>query len=113
MWGAPQGINNTLVTPDVVSVTAHNGDPAANFQAYYPEQSADHVLPQSQFKDDGAGGKFCTLNACPEANLTNAASWAKYGISFAGSIAPAGVTKRPDVVGLCGPVDTPTPGVPA
>ena len=57
---------------------------------YYAEQHADFVVPQTTD----------ALTGVPEAGLTNAQAWAKYGQAIAGSVAPAAATTRAGIDGL-------------
>ena len=47
-------------------------------------QAAGYVMQTTQVRTDG----LVEIEASPEAGLTNAQLWAKYGIAFAGSVAP-------------------------
>ncbi len=85
-----------MIQKDDVLVYDYNGVPGDRFRVYYREQRADWILGQTA--DQGA-----TVGS-PVAGLTNAQNWAAYGISFAGSVAPAGATSRPAIEGLLGPI---------
>ena len=67
-----------------------------NFQVFYRQQAANYILPQTTYYAPGVVQDL----GCPEAGLTNAQAWQKYGIAFAGSIAPADATTRSNIIGL-------------
>jgi hypothetical protein len=85
-----------LVVSDTVYVTSYNGVSGDNFQVYYNEQTAGFVMPQTS-----ANGT--TLVGSPEAGLTNAQNWVKYGIAIAGSVAPSTAATRNGIGGLVKP----------
>jgi hypothetical protein len=74
-----------------------------DFQVYYREQDASFVLPATD--PSALGGRGPATVGSPEAGLTNAQNWARYGIAMAGAIAPPGATaSRPEINGLVGPI---------
>lgn len=93
-----------LVKSDVTTVEAFNGVTGDDFQVFYHEQRPDFVVPQSSGNLVGA----------PVAGLTNAQTWATYGIAIAGEVA-TNAGPRPGIYGLVRPsggqVSTPTPAV--
>jgi hypothetical protein len=97
------GYSRNLVQSDTVTVTDFGGVAGDSFRLYYAQQSPDFVMPQTKANADGSP----SLLACPEAGLTNAQAFAKYGIAVGGSVAPAEAVARPGVVGLAGPAATP------
>ncbi len=82
------------VLKDELVVYGYNGVAGDDFQIYYPEQSPDFIVPQSS-----APGVFPTIIGSPEAGLTNAQNWAKYGLAIAGAVLPSGTTTRDGIVG--------------
>ncbi len=92
-----------LVNTSIVRVYDYNQVPGDDFQVYYHEQDASYILPQTNpvllsTRENGDIG-------APEAGLTNAEAWARYGIALAGAVAPAGATdSRPEINGLVGPI---------
>ena len=83
--------NSNWIQSDQVFVYNYNRVSGDNFRVYYNEQEASFVIPKTG------------VNGCvgsPEAGLTNAENWAKYGIAFAGEVAPPDVTTRAGVYGL-------------
>src|SRR5262249_49773319 len=72
---ASNGGFGNLIVSDQVFVTNYNGVAGDNFQVYYAEQAADFILPQTN---------GTALIGSPEAGLTNAQNWLKYGIALAG-----------------------------
>jgi len=95
---AVESVSN-LVQSDKVFVYDYNGVPDDNFRLYYNEQAANYVLPQTTFNEDGTA----ILRACPLDGLTNAESWAIYGVAFAGAIVPDDATPRNGIWGLVEP----------
>jgi hypothetical protein len=92
---AQQTAANVIVS-DTIKVTSYNGVVGDDFNVMYPQQAPDFVLPQTV----GPVGIYpIKLQGCPEAGLTNAQAWAKYGISAAGSVSPSSTT-RAGVVGF-------------
>jgi hypothetical protein len=85
---------------DQVFVYDYNMVPGQNFQIYYNGQAANAILPQTQLNPDGTQ----RVTASPDAGLTNAQAWAKYGIADAGAIAPSSATTEAGIVGLVTPV---------
>jgi uncharacterized repeat protein (TIGR01451 family) len=96
MTGLPAGDLVNYVASDTVYVYGFNGVAGDNFQVYYNQQAASYILPQSTFNPDGTIQNL----GCPVAGLSNAQAWQRYGIAFAGSVAPADATTRTGIVGL-------------
>jgi hypothetical protein len=67
-------------------------------RVFYPQAARGAILPQTQVLASG----HVTLNGCPEAGLTNAEAFAKYGVCFGGTLPPEGAVTVPGVVGLVG-----------
>jgi hypothetical protein len=82
MAGWQLGQATLLTVLDQLFITRLNGDPNNNVQVYYQEQKADAVFI--------ASGTYrgSTVLGSPEAGLTNAQTWAKYGVAYAGAVAP-------------------------
>ena len=78
-----------LVQRDRVFVEAFDGVPGDDFQVFYNEQAPGFVIPQSSGN----------LAGSPEAGLTNARNWDRYGIAIAGEMA-TGVESRAGIYGL-------------
>ena len=70
-----------------------------DFRVYYYEQRADYVLEQSDANRGTIGS--------PEAGLTNQQNWDKYGIAFAGEVAPKDAVERAGIRGLVYPTNVP------
>jgi len=77
--GGNGGTVGNLIVSDKVFVTNWQGVQGDNFQVFYNEQAANYIVPLDNSPN---------LVGCPEANLTNAQCWAKYGIAIAGAVAP-------------------------
>jgi hypothetical protein len=90
-----------LTIKDEVFVTDYNRVSGDSFQVFYDEQHPDFVMPKS--------GTAIGLIGSPEAGLTNAQAWEKYGIAFAGAVAPRDAAKRPGIIGLIVPIKTTVP----
>lgn len=92
-----------LVKRDAVFVFGYNGAAGDDFQAFYPEQRPDFVLPQSSGN----------LVGSPAAGLTNAQNWTTYGVALAGEVA-SGDAPRAGVIGTVRPgTADPGPAPPA
>lgn len=114
-WGAPSAVRldgrvdtNTsgsnvfnLAGKNEVYVADFQGVAGDNFRAYFPEQLADAVMPATKAQPNSAQ---LQVNGCPEEGLTNAQSWAKYGIAWGGAVVPAGAAEREGVLGLVVPL---------
>ncbi len=96
VMGFGDGGGCNCVAEDVVLVYGFDRIPGDDFRVYYREQGPDFIVPVSS-----RAGR--PIIGCPEAGLSNAASWRKYGIAVAGSIAPTTAT-RPGIVGLVGAI---------
>ncbi len=77
--GSGNGGFGNYIVPDTVFVTDYNGVAGDNFQVFYNEQAPGFLVPQTN--------STRTIGS-PEAGLTNAQNWAKYGIAIAGAVAP-------------------------
>jgi hypothetical protein len=86
---------NYPVVKDELVVTGFNGVAGDNFQVYYNEQSPDFIVPQGTYP----GGVAPNVIGSPEAGLTNAQNWAKYGIAIAGAVLPSGTITRNGIIG--------------
>lgn len=80
-----------FVQSDEIYVENYDRVTGDNFRVYYHAQKPEFVLPQS-----GPDGRI----GSPEAGLTNAENWSKYGLAFAGSIAPATAVRQDGINGL-------------
>jgi hypothetical protein len=97
----PGRMNQNLMASTVVKVFQYQGDPTANFRLYFNEEAASAIVPQSQFWENTT---LETVHAAPEAGLTGAQVWAKYGIAIGGALAPTTATTKANIVGLVAPI---------
>jgi hypothetical protein len=86
-----------FIQSDQVFVTNFNGVTGDNFQVYYMEQSPDFIVPQTTYygpdnNHDGIPDWVDRLGA-PVSGLTNAQTWATYGIAIAGAVSPTSATR--------------------
>jgi G8 domain len=81
--------NRNYVVSDQVVVQDYDGVPGQNFRVYYNEQRPTAIVPQTQGSNIGA----------PVAGLTNAQTWAIYGLAIAGEVAPC-LGTRPEIKGI-------------
>jgi hypothetical protein len=113
---------------DQTLVKSHQQVPGDDFQAFYAEQAATSIMPQTVLDNPQppkARKTTCWSIGCPDAGMTNAQSAAKYSYGYtntgwhqeattppaagqtplctAGQVAPATARKRPDVYGLVVP----------
>ena len=87
----------SVVQTDTLTATNHQGVAGADFQAYYPQQAPEFVVPQSVA---GLGGIPRFIGA-PVAGLTNTQALAEYGVAIAGGIAPCrDQTTHPTISGF-------------
>ena len=99
-----EGIDYTH--PSIVRVYDYNRVIGDNFQVFYREQAANYILPQTDpallsNRDRGTIGS-------PQAGLTNAQNWAKYGIAMAGAVAPSTAkASRSEIQGLVAAIQPP------
>lgn len=93
-YNKDDGYSYNLIALDRMDVAAWQGDVSQNFRVYYADQAPTAVMPQTIANTDGTR----KLIGAPTAGLTNAQTWATYGIAIAGAVAPC-TTTRPDVVG--------------
>jgi hypothetical protein len=94
--GSGDGGHVNFIVQDAVYVTNYNGIAGDNFQVFYMQQAAGFIVPQS------TSDNYTTIGS-PEAGLTNAQTWAKYGIAIAGAVAPSTATTMSGIVGLVQP----------
>jgi hypothetical protein len=94
--------STSLISLDQVFVYNYNQVQGNNFQVYYTQQQANFVVPQTMLNPNDPSRVWIT--ASPEAGLTNAQNWARYGIAIAGAIAPANTTTQSEINGLIGPI---------
>jgi hypothetical protein len=94
-YGASQ-MNGNVIQSDTVLAYNYNQIAGLNYQIYYNEQAANFVVPLSVTPTASNGG----LVGAPVAGLTNAQTWAQYGIAIAGAVAPTNATTRSDIYGL-------------
>jgi len=79
---------------DQILVYNFNGVAGNNFQVFRPQQTANSVVPETTFNQDGT----IAINGCtgvgqtPEAGLTNTQCMAQFGRAMFGQIAPANAT---------------------
>src|SRR5262249_28513042 len=91
---------SNLIQLDTIRVTDYNGTAGADFRVYYKEQAATFVVPQSVWNVDGT----TKVTGSPEAGLTNAQTWAKYGLAIAGGISSCTDTSTyPEIDGFVCP----------
>jgi len=95
----------TLVRRDELSVMRYQGQKGNDFNVLYPQQEASFVVPQTILNSDGTP----QLEGAPDAGLTNAEAWDKYGIAIAGRVAKAGYSMLPEITGLVERASTPPP----
>ena len=88
------GVN--LIDLDQVYVYNYNGISGDNFQLYYTQQAASFVVPQTILNSDGTA----SVLGAPVSGLTNAQTWALYGIAIAGAVAPSDATTMSGIDGL-------------
>jgi hypothetical protein len=67
------------------------GYQGVDWRLYFHSQAADALCPLASARPH---------SGAPEAGLTNAQAWAKYGIAVAGAVAPANCVTPPGIVGL-------------
>ncbi len=91
--------------PSIVRVYDYNQVPGDNFQVFYNEQVAGYVLPKTNLEVIGTRDR-ANLGV-PEEGLTNAQSWARYGLAMGGGVVPSSATTKPDIVGLVAPIQSP------
>ncbi len=91
-----------LTQPSVVMVYDYNGVAGDNFQAFYKEQAASFVMPQTS--PNLLNGVGTGTIGSPVAGLTNAQNWTSFGIAVAGAVAPASATARSGITGLVAPL---------
>jgi hypothetical protein len=93
--GRDNHTNCNLVKPDLVTLDGQ--------RVYYPEAARDAVLPQSILYDPTRPELGHTVYACPEAGLTNAQAFAKYGVCFGGAMPPVGTVPLAGSIALIAP----------
>jgi PKD repeat protein len=81
---------------DQVLVYNYNGVTGDNFQVYYTQQAASFIVPQTVLNSNGTP----KLEGAPVAGLTNAQTWALYGVAIAGAVAPSTATTMNNINGL-------------
>lgn len=95
------GVNYTQ--KDEILVYNYNGVAGDNFQVYYTEQRPDFIVPKTTYyglDTDGDGlPNWIDNQGSPEAGLTNAENWEKYGIAIAGAVSPTSDT-RASIIGF-------------
>ena len=87
-----RGNNVDWTLRDTFTVYDFNGVAGDNFQVFWRQQAADAIMPASDPAQNKVGA--------PVAGLTNQQAWDRYGIAFAGAIAPADATTRDGIDGL-------------
>ncbi|MCI0379427.1 MAG: Ig-like domain-containing protein [Gemmataceae bacterium] len=90
----PETVRN-LIQLDEVFVYNYNGDPNDDFRVYYLEQASTFVVPKTQTWES-----FIYMLGSPVEGLTNAQTWALYGIAIGGAIAPSDAAMRLGFKGL-------------
>ena len=91
---------SNLIQLNTITVTDYNGTSGPDFHVYYKEQAATFVVPQSVWNADGT----TKVTGSPEAGLTNAQTWTKYGLAIAGGVSPCTDTStHPEIEGLVCP----------
>ncbi len=89
---------SNVIQQDWVFVYDYNQQPGVNFRVFYLEQDPNFVVPQSDPSQ--------RLVGAPEPGLTNAQTWARYGLAIAGAVAPCATT-RPEIHGFVCPTGPP------
>jgi PKD repeat protein len=89
-----------FIQSDRVLVYAYNGNSSDNFQVFYNGQAANAILPTQVLNSDGT----VRVAGSPVAGLTNAQTWAQYGIAVGGAVAPGSATQRAGIIGLVNPI---------
>jgi G8 domain len=84
-----------VVQKDDVFVYAFNGVATDNFKLFYPQQSANFLVPQTMISPYNTH----FVEAAPQAGMSNQLAKSTYGLSIGGSIAPCATT-RPNILGL-------------
>jgi len=86
-----------VIQTDQLYVQNYNQVPGDDFQVFYNAQRPDYVVPQTVFSEfDETAPR---LLGSPDAGLTNAQNWTRYGIAVAGAIAPC-ATSREEIDGI-------------
>jgi hypothetical protein len=99
-----RGNTNVIVSGRIV-VTDYNRNPGDNFEVFQEQQAPSFVVPQTGATDGLVGS--------PVPGLTNAQTWAQFGIAISGRVAPCANT-RPRIVGFACGIQAPLPApVPA
>lgn len=93
--------NPNTTVKQTITVEGVNGTAEA-FQVFYAQQAPSFVVPQT------SGGFI----GSPEAGLTNAQNWAKYGLAIAGAVAPCTTTRVGYTGFVCPTGITPPPPPP-
>ncbi len=95
-----------LIQRHTVTVHNYNGHPGDDFSVFYTQQAPTFVVPQTIMQNGSA-----ILVGAPVAGLTNAQTWAQYGIAIAGAVAPCAQT-RSEIAGFVCDAGSP-PGMPS
>ena len=95
-----------LIQRHTVTVHNYNGHPGDDFSVFYTQQAPTFVVPQTIMQNGSA-----ILVGAPVAGLTNAQTWAQYGIAIAGAVAPCAQT-RSEIAGFVCDAGSP-PGTPS
>ncbi len=86
------GNDQAITQPDQVFLLGFQKMLGSNTQVFYDEQRPDRLVPA--WGDQTFEGAFhFRLWGVPEAGLTNAQAWAKYGKAIAGGVAPSTLTR--------------------
>jgi hypothetical protein len=97
------GANVQWTQTSIVRVYNYNRVAGDDFQVFYHEQAPSFVLPQTSLS--ALWGRDSHEVGSPAAGLTNAESWAFYGIAMGGMPAPAGASaSRSEISGLVAPI---------
>jgi len=91
---------SNLTKSDRTFVTNYNQVAGDDFQVFFSEQADTFIVPQSSGQLIGA----------PVAGLTNAQTWATYGLAIGGEVA-TGAVPRTRIKGLVRPLSLPIPDV--
>lgn len=91
----PGMAGGNYIQKDEIFVRNHQGRAGEDFQVFWAEQAAGYIVPHNNANNFPAR----PVVGAPEAGLTNAQAWAKYGVAIAGAVAPLGATTMAEFSG--------------
>ncbi len=101
---ALNGSSQNFMANTVVKVYQYQGNPASNFRVYFDGAAQTAIVPKTvDYIYNGAPAGIIT-NASPEAGLTAAQLWAKYGVAVGGAAAPSNAAKQDGFIGVTAPI---------